>query len=251
MAEKILKLFLLIFSLFFILIGFVSAQNLSFIARNLEVIDKEAEVGDIISQTKEGLFRSNIPYDKNMVGVVGENPIIVFGEPTSETLPIVSIGETVIKTNDINGEIKKGDFITSSEITGKGQKATQSGLIVGRALEDLNGKEGIIRAEINIQYQHAPGQTSFGGILGPIWKQLGSPENVPEALRYIFALILAGGSFFAGFFAFVKALRKGIESLGRNPLAKKSIRMAMILNLIGVLVLALAGLGLALFVILY
>jgi len=39
--------------------------------------------------------------------------------------------------------------------------------------------------------------------------------------------------------------------MGRNPLAKESIRMAMILNLIGILILTMAGLGLALFVILY
>ena len=48
------------------------AQDLPLIAKNLEVADPEAEVGDIISQTKEGLFHSNIPYDENIIGVVGE-----------------------------------------------------------------------------------------------------------------------------------------------------------------------------------
>ncbi len=248
---KKFKLVLLILSLVFILCEIVFAQDSALIAKNLEVADPEVKVGDIVSQTKEGLFRSSIPYDENIIGIVGETPILVFGKPTTTTLPIVLLGETLVKVSNINGEIKKGDFIASSEKPGAGQKATQSGFMAGRALEDFNQEEGLIRAEINIQYQYAPAKTPVSGILSAIWGQLGKPENFPEVLRYIFALILGGGSFFAGFFAFVSALRKGIEAMGRNPLAKRSIQLAMVLNLIGILVLTLAGLGLAIFVILY
>ncbi len=244
--------FSLIFFGLFVLSKIVSAQNLPLIASNLGIDDLEAKVGDIISQTKEGLFRSNIPYDENIVGVVGETPILVFGKPTTTTLPIVSFGETLVKVSNINGEIKKGDFIASSEKTGIGQKATQSGFVIGKASEDFNQEEGLIKAEINLQYfDITPTEISIGGILGKIGEQLGKPENFPEVLRYIFALLLGGGSFFAGFFTFVGALQKGVEAIGRNPLAKSSIRLAMILNLTGIAILTLAGLGLALFAILY
>jgi hypothetical protein len=247
-----IKNFLKLLIIFLILFSFQAfADNLSFIAKNLEIDDEQAEIGDIISQTEQGLVRSVLPYDENMIGVIAENPIIVFGKPNDQTKEIVSLGETMVKVTDINGEIKKGDFITSSEIAGKGQKADQSGFIIGRALENLNNNEDMIRVEINIQYQHALDGFSVSGVLAPIWKQLGTPENIPEVLRYIFALILAGGSFFAGFVAFIKSLRKGVESLGRNPLAKKSINTAILLNLAGILILTLAGLGLSLFVILY
>lgn len=247
-----IKNFLKLLIIFLILFSFQAfADNLSFIAKNLEIDDEQAEIGDIISQTEQGLVRSALPYDENMIGVIAENPIIVFGKPNDQTKEIVSLGETMVKVTDVNGEIKKGDFITSSEIAGKGQKADQSGFIIGRALENLNNNEDMIRVEINIQYQHALDGFSVSGVLGPIWKQLGTPENIPEVLRYIFALILGGGSFFAGFVAFIKSLRKGVESLGRNPLAKKSINTAIILNLAGILILTLAGLGLSLFVILY
>jgi len=249
---KKLKLISLIFFWFFILSGIVFARDLPIIARNFEVADQEAKIGDIISQTKEGLFRSKVAYDENMIGVVAEEPIVVFGKPTTTTLPIVSSGEILVKVSNVNGEIKRGDFITSSEKPGVGQKATQNGFVVGRALEDFNQEEGLIKAEINIQYQYiTPTGTPIISIFGRIWEQLGRPENFPEVLRYIFALILGGGSFFAGFLAFVNALRKGVEAVGRNPLAKRSIQLAMVLNLIGILVLTLAGIGLALFVILY
>ena len=247
------KLILLIFSLVSILSlsGFVSVNSLSLIARNFEIADPEVKVGDIVSQTEEGLFRSSVSYDENIVGAVGENPILVFGKPSTTTLPVVLLGETLVRVSNINGEIKKGDFITSSEKPGTGQKVNQSGFVIGRALEDLDREEGLIKVEINTQYQYASAGTSVSSILGKIWKQLGRPENFPEVLRYIFALILGGSSFFVGFFSFASALRKGTEAMGRNPLAKKNIQLAMVLNLIGVLVLTFAGLGLALFVILY
>jgi len=241
----------LLFLLFFFA-NFVFSQELSLIAKNLKVADKEAKPGDIISQTKEGLFRSKIPYDQNIIGVVGEKPILVFGKETENTLPIVTYGETLIRVSNKNGEIKKGDFITSSENPGVGQKATESGFIVGKALENFNQEEGLIKAQINIQFQYiTPFVSPVTTVLGKIWEQMGKPENFPEVLRYIFAILIGGGSFFAGFYFFIKTLQRGIEAMGRNPLAKKSIQLTMIFNLSGVIILTLAGLGLALFVILY
>ncbi len=248
------KLPALIFFFFLFLKAFAFAQEISFIAKNLEVADNEAVLGDIISETEQGLFRSTVPYDSNMIGVVGESPIIVFGRPSPTTLEIVYLGETLIRANNLNGEIRRGDFITSSEIPGVAKKATESGFIIGRALEGLNQEEGLIKASINIQYYQKDLQydgTPSGAILGQIWAQIGKPENFPEVLRYILAIILGGGSFLIGFFAFVKSLRKGIEAIGRNPMAKKNIYAAMTLSFAGILVLVLAGLGLALFVILY
>lgn len=248
MRKKITILICLIF--ISLLFSFqLLAQGLSLIAKNLEVADPEAKIGDIVSQSEKGLVRTTIPYDKNIVGVVGENPILVFGKPTTTTLPIITSGETLIRVSNINGEIKRGDFITSSEKPGVGQKATQSGFVVGKSLEDFNQDEGLIKAEVNILYYNLA--TPPLNFLGWIWKQLGSPQNFPEVLRYIFALLVGGGSFFVGFFSFVKSLHRGVEAIGRNPLAKKNIQMAMILNLSGIVILTLAGLGLALFVILY
>ena len=81
------KLFLLILFLVFLSSEIISAQEPTLIAKNLEIADLEAETGNIISQTEKGFFRSSLPYDENMIGVVGEDPILVFGRPTPTTLP--------------------------------------------------------------------------------------------------------------------------------------------------------------------
>ncbi len=226
------------------------AQGLPLIAKNLKVIDEKAKVGDIVSQTKKGLVRSSVPYDKNIIGVVGENPIMIFNKPTTTTLPIITWGETLVRVSNENGQIKKGDFITSSNKPGVGQKATENGFVIGKAMEDLKEKEGLITAFINIQYAIIE-KPEWGGVLAKIARGVAKPENIPEVLRYIFALLVGGGSFTIGFLSFVKALREGIAGISRNPLARKSIITAMTLNLIGISILTTAGLGLALFVILY
>ena len=229
---------------------FALAQGLPLIAKNLKVIDEKAKAGDIVSQTEKGLVRSSVPYDKNIIGVVGKNPIITFNAPATATLPIVTWGEALVRVSNKNGQIKKGDFITSSNRPGVGQKATEPGFVIGKAAEDLRGNEGLITAFVNVQYT-TPEGSAKSGIIGKIISGLEKTKNIPKWLRYVFAILIGGGSFIIGFFSLVKALREGIAGVSRNPLAKRSIITAMILNLIGISILTAAGLGLALFVILY
>jgi hypothetical protein len=245
---------LLTFLGIFLFSGVILAQELPLIARNLEVADPDARVGDIVSQTKEGLVRTSAPYDENIIGVVAEDPIMVFGKETTTTLKIISFGETLTKVSNISGEIKKGDFITSSDKPGIGQKVTESGFVVGQAMQDFNQEEGLMLIFVQPQKIIFPSQPSPSGIIAQILQFLPEfmiPETIPEVLRYIFALLVGGGSFIIGFFSFIKALKEGLTAIGRNPLAKRSIQTAMILNLIGIFILTLAGLALAIFVILY
>lgn len=251
MKEKFLIFVLTIFS--FLIFENVFSQTLPSIAKNLEIADSDVKVGDIISQTEKGLIKSRNEYDENVIGVVGESPTLVFGKQTTTTLPVITFGEAKVRVSNENGQIKKGDFITSSKNPGVGKKATKSGWVVGKALEDLKEKEGLILAQIDIRFISLPGTTrpTLREFFGLVFENLERPENFPTFLKYAFALLLGGGSFFFGFYMIIRTLHKGVEAIGRNPLARRSIQMAMVLNLIGIVLLTLAGLGLALFVILY
>jgi hypothetical protein len=248
------KLFILIITIYLfaaVLINFSFAQSLEIIAKNLEIQDPEAKFGDILSQKNNGIFRADSPYDKNIIGVVGSSPVLVFGKKANNSLPVIYFGEATIRVANSNGKINKGDFITSSNNPGVGQKATESGFVIGKSLEDFDEKEGFVKAIVNIEYRNNYTGDIKGNVLNNVLEKLGNAENVPEIIRYLFALIVGAASFVMGFFFFVGSLRKGVESVGRNPLAKKDIIGAMILNIIGILILTLAGLGLAVFAILY
>ena len=216
---------------------------------------QETLPGSLVSKTKDGLTLSQNPYDLNLYGVIAtEAPVIVLNKPSSTSKPIIYYGETLVRVTNKNGDIDMGDFITSSEIPGVGQKATKSGYVIGKALEPLKKSEGLIRVFVNVQYANiSPNEEKFNlrAAYKNIIEELSKPENVPNVLRYIFGGLIGITSFILGFVYFGKTLRKGVEGISRNPLAKRVILVAMIWNLAGVVILSLAGLGLSLFVILY
>lgn len=221
---------------------------------NIEVLDKEAKAGDIVSRTKEGIIRSKIAYDTDLYGVVADNPPVSLNRASEETRPIVSYGEVEVFVSTENGKISQGDLITSSVTPGVGQKATEAGYSIGKALKDYSeSTPGKIPVFVNIQYRTIGGQAS--GFIGQLLTGLGSgvqrPENFPIVLRYIFASVLGAGTFLLGFVSFVRILRTGIESVGRNPLAKSSIQLAMVINALAVALLTAGGLGLAVFLVVY
>ena len=221
------------------------------IATNTYIDDPGAKAGDILVKSGDKVVRAKKPYDANLFGVVVENPSLVLNKANSSTKPVVSYGETLVKVSSQGGTVQQGDFITSSSTAGVGQKARESGFIVGRALEDLKGSEGLISVFVNIQYRNVEGRPTFGRIFSFLLSSLEKPENLPEVLRYLFALLVGGGAFFLGFISFGRSLRSGVEAIGRNPLAKTSIQVAMLVNLAGITILTAAGITLALFVIFY
>lgn len=253
MRPKIFPFFFLAIIVGILFFGtFILAEQATPIAKNLKVAEEGITTGDIVSSTPQGIIRSKIPYDKNLIGVVGEKPVMVFGKELEDTLPVIFMGEALVKVSNKNGAINKGDFITSSDKPGVGEKATESGMVIGRALEDFDKPEGTIRAEINVQFANiTPSKIPLKNIFGKLLQSATLPQNFPDFLKYTFALLIGGLSFIAGFLAAIRALQKGIEAIGRNPLAKRSIHLAMMLNLLAIIVLVAAGLGLALFVIIY
>jgi hypothetical protein len=250
---------LAIFS-FFISINPVFSQDFTNgeIARNLPVADAAIKQGDIVSKTDKGLVLSSGEYDKNIFGVVVSDPSLSLNQNQSNSRSIVSYGISKVQVTDQNGTIKKGDLVTTSKTKGVGMKATASGFVLGKAIEDLKGKKGQIAVFINIQYQNVAGNGAKGGITGSLNKALNlftssleKPSNFPAILRYILAMIFAGGAFLFGYTSVVKAMRNGIDAVGRNPLAKRTIQAVLVMNLVGILIISSAGIGLALFIIFY
>lgn len=251
MSKKVVSILIIGFFGVCLLGGLLYAQTAAY----FEVQNPNALDGSIVTKTKEGLALASIPYDPNLYGVIAkETPTLIFNKPTSSAKPIIYYGEAFVRVSNKNGDINVGDFITSSEIPGVGQKATKSGYVIGKALESFNQEEGLMRVFVNVQYANiSPNEEKFNlrAAYKNIVEELSRPENVPETLRYIFGGLLGIVSFVFGFLYFGKTLRKGVEGISRNPLAKRVILVAMIWNLAGIIILSLAGLGLSLFVILY
>ena len=93
-------------------------------------------------------------YDTKVIGVVSDNPAVIMGRVNSEHKAIIAIsGVDTVKVSVINGIIKKGDLLTTSNIAGYAMKATDAkiGTIIGKALEECDNGKCEIKALINLQ----------------------------------------------------------------------------------------------------
>lgn len=224
--------------------------SISQFAVNLEIADNEAETGDIISITKDGLVRSTTAYDIATFGVVVSSPVISIEPRTDSTSAVASTGVAQVKVSVKGGNIEIGDFITTSDDPGVGQKATTSGYVLGKALENYDKQDAIeaIPVELNVNYVDIPIASGASGIKG-LLALISQPENFRNFLRYLVGFLIGFATLVGAIYAFVKFLTNGITALGRNPMARKTIISSMILSGFVIVVLAIGGFGAALYII--
>ncbi len=156
---KIISLLLSIFlSSFFVSAPAVFAQDVSLsFATYVPIKDKNVPAGSIVSFAPNGNILTKNAYDPLMIGVVVANPAVAIQiESVSKTYPIVTTGTTPVRVSTENGNIKKGDLITSSTTPGVGIKGGKSGYVVGAAIDDYSGK-GVdtIQVAVDIHYQNS------------------------------------------------------------------------------------------------
>lgn len=254
LMEKLLKiltlffLFVVGFTLFFPATAQAQINSLG-TATVLPVTDKKIEDGDIIIYTDKGYSKSGIAYDSRMVGVVTLNPAITLkSESGQKGTPVISNGIAYVKVTDTNGNIKKGDFLTSSPVAGTGMKADASGFIIGQALDDASfsaGQTKLIQVAVNPHYTAS--SVSLSSNFLDIFKigKLAATEKPSKILQYIIAGIITIVTFGAGFLIFAKTVNTGMEAMGRNPLAGRMIQLSIIFNIVLIIVILIAGTGLA------
>ncbi len=253
MKFKLFSFLIVIFIFDFYILHFrvAWAQEISSgIAIAIPIMDAQVVDGSIISATDKGYVLSNEPYDPTIYGVVTEKPAVSFELATASAnmYPVITSGKVFVRV--AGGQIKKGDFVTSSKTPGVGQKGDSSGYILGTALEDWQGdqqKTGLILVAVAPKYNTAVSSSGRGiNLLTNVKSAASSPFLTPlTSLRYLLAVVVTAVSFFGSFWYFGRFGKTGIEALGRNPLAAKTITMGIIFNLLLTVVILLAGLFLA------
>lgn len=222
-----------------------------------EIADAETQEGDIISVTDQGLVRSSIGFDPKIFGVIQEQPLLVYRTET-QGKPVVRSGIAQINVTTLNGPIKNGDYITSSQVAGKGQKAQESGYVVGIALAGFDGTGaqnidgprgqvalGKIPVAVRIEYAELTNPRVAGRIFGfigtALLENISDPRQFGNVVRYIAAGLVLLLSFTFAFLIFARSIPKSIEAIGRNPLAKSTIQFSMIINIVLLVITGIIG----------
>ena len=140
------------------------------------------------------------------------------------------------------------------------------GYLLGIALSDFSEKDGTelkfenksyrqgkIKVAIGIGPSSLSAINSSGGFLGTA-RQVGlsffslvsANKEAEKIFRYILSALVAIISILGGIYFFGRNVTKGIESIGRNPLAKTTIQTMIIINVVLIGLVSLGGIILSL-----
>lgn len=241
-----------------------------------EISDKDAADGDILITTKDqGIIRASQPNDVRLFGILSES-LLVYRRIDNQGKPIVRNGMVQVNVTTLGGNIKAGDYITSSEIAGKGEKSTQSGYVLGIALNNLDEKNGTalnyqpkaeagqptvapqkiysgkVNVALKIEYAEIDMARNPNRLINSLntafFQNIQDPTRFLQVVRYITAAVTVLVGFGLGFYTFSRSIPKGIEAIGRNPLAEKAITFSIILNIFFTILTASVGIIAAAFI---
>lgn len=220
------------------------------VAYYVPIKDKGAKDGDVISFTKDGYKLSTVEYDPLVVGVVAQNPAVSFNvEGNDGESPIISKGNAYVNVSTVNGQIKKGDTLTASSIPGVAMKASLSGYVLGQAAEDYAASDpkqiGKIQVSLNVHFVTLQERKPNNLLDVFNLTALATYEQPTVVFRYFLAGFIVVLSFVFGFISFGRVASRGIEALGRNPLAGKVIQFGIFLNVLITIAIIVAGLAIA------
>ncbi len=266
MPRKFFLIFLIAFlsTIFVVAGGKVLAQNFSVSSiAEYHKIDETVENGDLISLHANKNLKSERRYDPNFVGVVSDEAGIVLGEGFKDQegyYPIISSGSVGIKVSTLNGKIKNGDRLTTSEIPGIAIRLDEreEPNPIAIALEDYDEsnpqKIKIIKALLMKRNAYNDATNPYReNILTSLLDRFSLSkqryESPSQLLRVFFAAVIVLGTFIFAFLTFKRVASNGITSLGRNPLAGWMIFLHLALNIIFILAIVLIGIVLAYFVV--
>jgi hypothetical protein len=133
-----------------------------------------------------------------------------------------------------NDKIKAGDYISISSISGIGVKAKDEPTVLGKAIENFDGKTKVVTSTVDgyqigrISVSIIPGKNPLVkdtvAIPSPL-KRLGQAvagKNV-SALRIYVALVIFVISAIIALTVLSVGIKASITAIGRNPLSKKYI----------------------------
>lgn len=103
----------------------------------INTLDKESKLVSAIQKSSKA-------YDQKIIGIVSSQAAFIGNNPGGRNelnqfkKAVGLVGRVPVKATDENGEIKVGDFVTSSaQFPGRAMKATRSGYVLGVALEEF------------------------------------------------------------------------------------------------------------------
>lgn len=244
--------------LLLVLVPPLGAQGVSSIAQGFQTTDTNIVEGAVVSlkpDTPNTVELANPSRADKLIGIVGDNPLIELSDGTN-SVQVVTSGVTRALVSNINGGIKAGDRITASPIEGVGMKATQSGVVVGIAQDDLetvqtsertitdkDGKQQTVKIgtiPVQVDTVFFAGNTSGTSFVPGALQQLANniAGHEVSAIRVLIAALLLTLLLVSVVVLLYSSVKSSIISIGRNPLSETAVHKSLLqvgLTIVGLL----------------
>ena len=200
-------------------------------------------VGTIVSLKEDNpqeIELANVNNSQYIFGVVTEADEAILAFTTSgNRANVATFGEVLTYVSDINGDIKEGDFIVASQINGVGMRAgDRSGNVLGVASADFDENSTLamvydlvdLDKEVTIgpipvrllarDVSASDGSDDVTALEELGEKLVGKPVTLIQIIVAVALFMMTLG--ISGVILY-SAIRGSFKSIGRNPLASKSI----------------------------
>lgn len=212
------------------------------------ISDKPIGIGTVVSLSKDKsnqIVSTTTTNDTAVIGVAAEdNSSIIDLQAKNSNIKIATSGETEILVTDLAGNIKTGDYLIISPLSGVAMKDEQgftATKYVGVAQEDFsskntgtkqieveqsNGKKqkvntGLIKAKVFITERPPQKSTKARSFLTTIGERIvGKPVST---IRVVTSVIILLSTLLVTGLMLNASIKGTFVSLGRNPLARSSI----------------------------
>ncbi len=157
----------------------IQTRNGSYdVAEDYPTRDDTLEAGDLVSidiNERTYVTKSTGKNDATVIGVYSEKPALRLTQNDStidgvRAIPVALAGRVPVKVTTENGEIKPGDYLTSSSIPGVAMKATKSGAIIGQAMSSYS-EQGIGKVTVYIK------SASYYGSIADNFTAIGTTDS--------------------------------------------------------------------------
>ena len=116
------------------------------VAEDYPTSDSTLEAGNIVSidpKISGYVKKADLSQNPSLIGIYSSNPGIRLSQQDQtinggKAIPVALAGRVNVKVTNENGAIKEGDMLTLSSTPGVAAKATQAGIVIGKALDNFD-----------------------------------------------------------------------------------------------------------------
>ena len=221
---------------------------------------QELPEGSLVARKDDGVILADISNINTLLGVVVTPQDYLVNIDATKTVQVITNGAALTLVSDINGDIRTGDPLTASPISGVAMKATESTKVLGIAQANLSSssqiqkdrikdkygkvkevKTGRIAVDVNVLDLKIDGGKNSDVVSGLQTVASSAAGKQVSTVRAVIAFVVLLLALALSIIVLYSGVSSSIRSIGRNPLSKRFVIQGLIQVIFAVFIIMIAA----------